>query len=65
MTTSDAEPSDSESLRARAMHYRELAMKTTDPKALEALQELASRYEALAAELETHAQGSLCCGRQE
>jgi hypothetical protein len=65
MTTPTAVPNDPETLRERAAHYRELAMKVTDPKALKALRELASHYDALAAELEARGQTALCCGQRE
>jgi hypothetical protein len=52
MTTPDSMPSDPEGLRERAEHYRELSSRITDPMAIEALLELAARYDALAAELE-------------
>jgi hypothetical protein len=39
-------------LRARAERYRQMTATVTDPLALEALRELADRYEAMAAELE-------------
>ena len=45
---------DPEALRAKAEHYRELATDIMDPKAIEALLELADEYDALAAELEAH-----------
>ena len=38
-------------LRERAERYRRLAKAVTDPQALKALQELATEYEATAAEL--------------
>jgi hypothetical protein len=53
MTTPDTMPSDPEGLRERAEHYRELSSRITDPMAIEALLELADRYDALAAELES------------
>src|SRR5215212_11231117 len=52
MSTPDTMPSDPEGLRKRAEHYRELTSRITDPMAIEALLELADRYDTLAAELE-------------
>ena len=39
-------------LREKADRYRRLTSTVTDPQALEALHELAARYEEMAAELE-------------
>ena len=55
MTTPDSMPSDPEGLRKRVEHYRKLSSRITNPMAIEALLELADRYDALAAELEARA----------
>ena len=41
-----------DALRARVERFREMATEITDPKAIEALLELVSAYDAQAAELE-------------
>ena len=43
-------------LRARAERYRRLVSTVTDAQALDALRELATRYEAMAAALEASGQ---------
>jgi hypothetical protein len=57
MTTPEDQPHDPYALRAKAEHYRQLASGILDPKAIEALLELADEYDALAAELEARNAG--------
>ena len=55
MITPDAMPRDPQGLRTKAEHFRQMTSHIVDPRTVAALHELADRYAALAAELETHA----------
>jgi hypothetical protein len=58
MTTPDTMAGDPGGLRERVERYRKMAMEVTDPMAIEALLELADRYDALAAEIEARRRSS-------
>jgi hypothetical protein len=47
-------------LRDRASRYRDMTYGINDPQAIEALRELADRYDAFAAEIEAKEQAARC-----